>query len=200
MQVKSLNMFLRITPLLCLFYFLNAQIALPTFHAVHKPHTRTSGTPENPLQSSGLSISQHPSYWPYMMGYIFTPNVNGTITHIGGYFDGTKTTRLWQYSNGNLLASVSVSDPNYSWTYADITDVSVTAGTKYVVATAINGSGAARVNFFLDQLPNTYGNITINNSCYKSGNYDSDTYPSWTLENRTFYNWGMADITFVPDE
>ena len=188
----------RIIPILLLLSFINAQIALPTFHAVHKPHTTTSsGTPENPLQSAGLSISQR-SY-NYMMGYIFTPNVNGTITHIGGYFDGTKTTRLWQYSNGNLLASVSVSDPNYSWTYADITDVSVTAGTKYVVATAINGSGAARVSFS-DQLPNTYGNITINYSCYKSGSYDSDTYPSWTRENRNDYNWGMSDITFVPDE
>ena len=183
---------------------INAQIALPTFQAVHNPQSTTatlSGTPENPLQSSGLSITEYPSWWAYMMGYIFTPNVNGTITHIGGYFDGTKTTRLWQYSNGNLLASVSVPDPNYSWTYADITDVSVTAGTKYVVATAINGSGAANIRFASDQLPNTYGNITINYSCYRDGNYDSDTYPSyWSRENRTDYTWGMSDITFVPDE
>ena len=190
--------------LLLFFYSINAQIALPTFQAVHNPQSTTatlSGTPENPLQSSGLSISEYPSHWSYMMGYIFTPNVNGTITHIGGYFDGTKTTRLWQYSNGNLLASVSVSDPNYSWTYADITDVSVTAGTKYVVATAMNGSGGARVSFSSDRLPNDYGNITINYSCYRSGSYDSDTYPSyWTLENRTDYTWGMSDITFVPDE
>ena len=197
----------RTIPLLFFFYTINAQIALPTFQAVHKPHTTTStlsGTPENPLQSSlstGLSITQYPYYWTYMMGYIFTPNVNGTITHIGGYFDGTKTTRLWQYSNGNLLASVSVPDPNYSWTYADITDVSVTAGTKYVVATAINGSGAANIRFVSDQLPNTYGNITINYSCYRSGSYDSDTYPSyWTIENRTDYTWGLSDVTFVPDE
>ena len=194
----------RIIPLLFFLSFINAQIALPTFQAVHKPHSTTStlsGTPENPLQSSGLSIRQRPSNYNYMMGYIFTPNVNGTITHIGGYFDGTKTTRLWQYSNGNLLASVSVSDPNYSWTYADITDVSVTAGTKYVVATAMNGSGGARVSFSSDRLPNDYGNITINYSCYRSGSYDSDTYPSyWTLENRTDYTWGMSDITFVPDE
>jgi len=190
--------------LLLFFYSINAQIALPTFQAVHNPQSTTatlSGTPENPLQSSGLSISEYPSHWSYMMGYIFTPNVNGTITHIGGYFDGTKTTRLWQYSNGNLLASVSVPDPNYSWTYADITDVSVTAGTKYVVATAMNGSGGARVSFSSDRLPNDYGNITINYSCYRSGSYDSDTYPSyWTLENRTDYTWGMSDITFVPDE
>ena len=137
----------RILPLLLFLSGINAQIALPTFQAVHKTHSTTSGTPENPLQSSGLSITQYPTYWNYMMGYIFTPNVNGTITHIGGHFDGTKTTRLWQYSNGNLLASVSVPDPNYSWTYADITDVSVTAGTKYVVATAMNGSGSARVTF-----------------------------------------------------
>ena len=187
----------KLTLLLFSLSFINAQIALPTFHAVHKPHTTTSsGTPENPLQSAGLSISTQ-SY-NYMMGYIFTPNVNGTITHIGGYFDGTKTTRLWQYSNENLLASVSVPDPNYSWTYADITDVSVTAGTKYVVATAINGSGSARIRF-TDALPNTYGNITINYSCYRY-NYDSDTYPSWSREDRTDYNWGLSDVTFVPDE
>ena len=193
-------MLIRIIPLLFFFYVINAQIALPTFHAVHKPHSTTSGTPENPLQSSGLSPTHHSSSWSYMMGYIFTPNVNGTITHIGGYFDGTKTTRLWQYSNGNFLASVSVPDPNYSWTYADITDVSVTAGTKYVVATAMNNSGSANIRFVSDQLPNTYGNITINYSCYRSGNYNSDTYPSWTRENRTDYTWGMSDITFVPDE
>ncbi len=190
---------MRIIPLLFFLSFINAQIALPTFQAVHTPHSTTSGTPENPLQSSGLSIEQWPSAWNYMMGYIFTPNVNGTITHIGGHFDGTKTTRLWQYSNGAFLASVSVPDPNYSWTYADITDVSVTAGTKYVVATAMNNSGSARV-IFSDQLPNTYGNITINYSCYRSGGYNSDTYPSWTRENRTDFNWGMSDITFVPDE
>ena len=182
---------------------INAQIALPTFQAVHNPQSTTailSGTPENPLQSSGLTIVHRPSSWSYMMGYIFTPNINGTITHIGGYFDGTKTTRLWQYSNGNLLASVSVTDPNYSWAYSDIPDVSVTAGTKYVVATAINGSGAARTENLTDSFPNTYGNITINYSCYRSGNYDSDTYPSWTRETRTDYNWGLSDITFVPDE
>jgi len=184
---------------------INAQIALPTFQAVHNPQSTTailSGTPENPLQSSGISPQHFPSNWPYMMGYIFTPNVNGTITHIGGYFDGTKTTRLWQYSNGNLLASVSVPDPTYSWTYADITDVSVTAGTKYVVATAINGSGAARIRFADggSSLPNTYGNITINYTCYRSGNYDSDTYPSWSYEVERNWNFGLSDITFVPDE
>ena len=184
----------RIIPILLLLSFINAQIALPTFHAVHKPHTTTSsGTPENPLQSAGLSISQR-SY-NYMMGYIFTPNVNGTITHIGGYFDGTKTTRLWQYSNGNFLASVSVPDPNYSWTYADITDVSVTAGTKYVVATAMNGTGSAWITI---SLPITYGNITINYTCYRS-NYDSDTYPSWAQQTVTNINYGLSDITFVPD-
>ena len=32
----------RIVPLLLFFYFINAQIALPTFQAVHKPHTSSS--------------------------------------------------------------------------------------------------------------------------------------------------------------
>ena len=100
------------------------------------------------------------------------------------------------------MASVSVSDPNYSWTYADITDVSVTSGTKNVVATAINGSGAARIRFADggSSLPNTYGNITINYTCYRSGHYDSDTYPSWSYEVERNWNFGLSDITFVPDE
>ena len=172
-----------------------SQVALPTFQGAHR-----GGRPgENPLQSGGSSGITTGHTWDYLMGYRFTPVVNGTITQLGGYFDGTKTVYLWQRSNGSFLGSASISDPNYSWVYADITAVRITAGTEYVVAVAINGSGASR-NSFSNNLPNTYGNITINYSCYKSGSFNSTTYPSsWSQDAQTSYNWGRADITFVPD-
>ena len=173
-----------------------SQVALPTFQGAH----RAERPAENPLQSSGLSTDYTGGGWSYLMGYRFTPVVSGTITQLGGYFDGTKTVYLWQRSNGSFLGSASISDPNYSWVYADITAVRITAGTEYVVAAAINGSGGSRNNFSSDALPNIYGNITINYSCYKSGSFNSTTYPSsWDTETTTGHNWGRADITFVPD-
>ena len=174
---------------------LNAQVALPTFHGVHASVDKPA---ENPLQSSGLSADYQNQNYNYLMGYRFTPQINGKITQLGGYFDGTKTVYLWQRSNGSFLGSASISDPNNNWVYADITTVAVTAGTEYVVAVAVNSSGGSRNNFSGDNLPNTYGNITINYSCYVFGWSISTTYPSsWTSETRVDWNWGRADITFV---
>ena len=130
-----------------------------------------------------------------MMGYKFTPQANGKVTKLGGYFNGTKTLRLWRVSTEVLLASVSVSDPNNSWAYAAITDVTVTSGVQYLVAVALTGSGGAYKSG--RSYPTTYGNIRIDRCSYKQ-NYNSDTYPS-SLIDVTNYMYGMADITFVPD-
>jgi hypothetical protein len=194
----------RLTLLLFFLSFINAQMALPTFQGVHKPHTTTSGTPENPAQSSGLSTDLTGYGWHYLMGYRFTPQVGGTITQLGGLFDGTKNVYLWEWSSGNYLGSVSVSDPNNNWAYSDLSSaVSVTASTEYVVAVAVNGSGGARWRW-VPNLPNTYGNVTINSSVYKSGTFNSTTMPSsWNIGSSsayTSYMWGLADITFVPNE
>ena len=184
-----------IAEILCISCCLNAQVALPTFHGVH----RVDKPAENPLQSSGVPLYAHNQSYSYLMGYRFTPQVNGKITQLGGYFNGTKTVYLWQRSNGSFLGSVSI-NPNNNWAYADISTVAVTAGTEYVVAVAVNGSGGSTMSFSSDNLPNTYGNITINYSCYKSGsNFSSTTYPSWSSQTRVDYNWGRADITFVPN-
>ena len=77
--------------------FINAQIALPTFQGVHKPNAiaSASGTPENPLGSNMTPNYTNINSWNYMMGYGFTPQVNGTITQLGGYYNGAKTVRLW---------------------------------------------------------------------------------------------------------
>ena len=177
-----------------------AQMALPSFQAVHKPHSAASGTPENPLQSSGLSIGGTNIGWTYLMGYRFTPQTNGTVTQLGGYYNGTKTVYLWRWSDGLFLGSVSNTSSN-NWTYTNLeTAASLTSGTEYYVGVAINGSGGAYINRASSPLPATYGNIRINYSAYKQGNFSSNTMPtSWTRDNRTNYHWGMPDITFVPN-
>ena len=189
----------RIILLLFSLSFINAQIALPTFQAVHKPHTTSgdcNGTPETPLGSNLGSATGTGYSWSYIMGYKFTPQADGCITKLGGYFDGSKTARLWKVSSEELLAKVTVPDPNNSWTYADITPVTVTAGEQYFIGVSMGGSGGS-YKYLGDALPNTYGNIIIDIMAYRN-NYDSDTYPP-SMYSTNVYFYGMADITFVPD-
>ena len=192
-------MTIKMIPLLFFLSFINAQIALPTFQGVHTPQNTTSGTPENPLQSSGHSIYSSNHGWSYLLGYRFTPQVDGTITQLGGYYNGTKTVYLWRWSDGLYLGSVSNSSSN-NWTYTNLDNsVSVSSGTEYYVAVAINGSGGSyfrNINF-----PRTYGNIRVNYTAYKSGNFNSTTIPSsFDRSTRTDNTYGLPDITFVPDE
>ena len=182
--------------------FINAQIALPTFHGVHNVQntllsSNCSGSPETPWGSNCGGISGINNNWNYLMGYKFTPQADGCITKLGGYFDGDKVLRLWKISNGELLAKVTVSDPNYSWAYAEITSVSVTAGEQYYVGGFMAGSGAAYKSGV--GLPKTYGNIKIDYNCW-AYNHNSDTYPSsFGSGNQTNWLHGMVDITFVPE-
>ena len=177
-----------------------AQMALPSFQAVHKPHSAASGTPENPLQSSGLSLTGSNVGWNYLMGYRFTPQTNGTVTQLGGYYNGTKTVYLWRWSDGLFLGSVSNSSSN-NWTYTNLeTAASLTSGTEYFVGVALNNSGGAYIRAAGSGLPSTYGNIRINCSAYKYGSFSSNTMPtSWSNSTRTDYYYGLTDITFVPN-
>ena len=169
-----------------------SQVALPTFHGVQASADKPAETPWGSNAGSPTATNQS---WNYMMGYKFTPQASGKVTKLGGYFIGTKTLRLWKVSSGELLASVSV-DPNNSWAYADITNVTVTSGVQYFVAVALAGSGGAYKSG--RSYPTTYGNIRIDKCSYKSG-YNSDTYPSSFSNELTSTMYGMADITFVPD-
>jgi len=170
-----------------------SQVALPTFQGIHASADKPA---ETPWGSNAGSPTNTNNSWNYMMGYKFTPQANGTVTKLGGYFNGTKTLRLWRVSSGELLASVSVSDPNNSWAYAAITDVTVTSGVQYFVAVALAGSGGAHKSG--RSYPTTYGNIRID-KCSYIYNYNSDTYPSSISSEPTGTMYGMADITFVPD-
>ena len=168
-----------------------SQVALPTFQGAH----RAERPAETPWGSNAGSPTSTGHSWNYLMGYKFTPQANGKVTKLGGYFNGTKTLRLWRVSSGELLGKVSVSDNN-SWAYADITRVTVTSGVQYLVAAYLAGNGASYKSG--QSFPTTYGNIRIDSAIYKSG-YDSDTYPSSFTNELTSAMYGMADITFVPD-
>ena len=65
---------------------------------------------------------------------------------------------------------------------------------------SISINDGAYIDFGGDPLPNTYGNITINYTAYKSGSFNSTTMPtSFTQSTVTNRTYGMPDITFVPD-
>jgi len=195
-NIVLMNCLLNDTRFILIFLFIscsvNAQVALPTFQGAH----RAAKPAETPWGSNCGSPTGTNNTWNYMMGYKFTPQANGTVTKLGGYFNGTKTLRLWRVSSGELLASVSVSDPDNSWAYADITPVTVTSGVQYYVALYTNSNGGAYKSG--RSYPTTYGNIRIDKCSYKQS-YNSDTYPSSWSGEVTNYMYGMADITFVPD-
>ena len=190
--------FLKIIIVIISFIIFNGQIALPTFQGVNASLNTSSGMPENPLQSSERSVTGVNNGWSYLLGYRFTPQVNGTITQLGGYYNGTKTVYLWRWSDGFYIGSVSNSSSN-NWTYTDLgSSISVTSGTEYYVAVAINGSGGSYIRNL--NFPQTYGNIRVNYTAYKSGNFNSTTFPSsFTRSTRTDNTYGMPDITFIPN-
>ena len=191
--------FLKIIIVIFSFIISNGQIALPTFQGVNTSQSNSSGTTENPLQSTGLSPDYTNQPQNYLLGFTFTPQFNGTITQLGGYYNNTKAVYLWKFSDGSFLGSVSNSSSN-NWTYTDLeSPVSVTSGTEYYVAVAINGTSEGSRFRFYSSLPNTFGNITINRSYYKSGSFNSTTMPtSWSGNNQS-YTWGSPDITFIPN-
>lgn len=128
--------------------------------------------------------------WDYTMGYHFTPKRSGTITWLGGYFNGTKTVYLWNKSTGALLAQATVSSAN-GWGYANIDPVRVTAGTTYTVAVYLAGSGGS-YRYSITALPQTYGDITIEGTTWLVGNGRPTIDYAYNM-------YGQMDIGFVPD-
>jgi M6 family metalloprotease-like protein/uncharacterized repeat protein (TIGR01451 family) len=148
----------------------------------------TPVTGETPWKSNEHGTLYTNQSWDYTMGYMFTPKVDGQITKLGGFFNGKKTVYLWHYSSKSILAQTEVTSPN-NWSYTAIIPVNVKAGTNYFVGVYLAGSGGSYR--YPTSFPKTYGNITINSSCY---NYKFglpiSTY-CWT--NRMY---GQVDIEF----
>jgi uncharacterized repeat protein (TIGR02543 family) len=126
----------------------------------------------------------------YTMGYKFTPNTNGQITNLCGYFNGTKTVKLYD-SSYTILASASVTSSN-SWSCTSITPVSITSGSIYYVAVDLGGIGGCYQTSI--SLPAACGNIVINANVYQS---PSGTFNASHNEFTT-YMYGIADVVFSP--
>ena len=153
--------------------------------------TMTQRPPETPWQTNGSGTLQTDVAWNYNMGYQFVPQVSGKITKLGGFFNGTKTVRLYD-SSGSTLAFTDVTAAN-TWVYKAVNPVAVTAGQTYTVAVNLAGSGGSYRSLGTSPLPKTFGQIQILKSVYRA---TSDLIP--TSGNVTSM-YGQADIEFVPD-
>lgn len=130
--------------------------------------------------------------WNYAMGYHFTPNTNGFVTQLGGFFNGTKTVRLFDRQTGAVLAQATVTAAN-SWGYTSIPAVAVQAGRSYTVAVYLAGSGGS-YRSGVQALPRTYGNVRIDGSTYISTAGTAASARPTNLITTTMY--GQADIRF----
>jgi len=149
------------------------------------------GAAQNPLQTGGGAPPASANLFDNNLGYRFTPNTDGRITHLGCYRNdaNAKIVRLYRVSDGVELANASVTC-NSAWAYTALGGpVSVTAGASYVVAVR---SGADAWMDKVISTPITTGNVTINECRVGSA---SDLLPTG-IETSLMYGW--ADVKFEP--
>ncbi|MFH0925447.1 MAG: DUF4082 domain-containing protein [bacterium] len=144
---------------------------------------------QTPWQTNANGTLYINKNYNYTMGYHFTPNHDGQITKLGGFFNGTKAVFLWDKNTGHLLAQASVTSAN-NWSYTDITPVSVQAGRPYTVAVYLAGSGGSYRNAIIS-LPQVYKNITIEAATFVPG----EARPVNSLIPGMY---GQVDINFIP--
>ena len=144
-----------------------------------------------PLQSCESGSLHNDVTWNYTMGYQFTPTVNGQITKLGGFFDGTRTVKLYD-SNYNVLASASVTSAN-NWSYTAITPVSVSSGLVYYVVIDFAGGLGSYWSSLTNAYPFTCNNITIQTTVYQN---PSGTFNASHLTDPSLM-YGLADIEFT---
>lgn len=148
----------------------------------------SSGQPQTPWASNSGTPTTTIAAWNYVLGYHFTPLVDGNVNKLGGYFNGAKTVKLFNKTTGAVLATTTVTSSN-NWSFSSITPVAVTAGSSYTVAVYWGGSGYLSyeqlqpVNYF----PNTYGDITITASTTASTSSNPDIRPT---NNKTSAMYG----------
>ena len=61
--------------------------------------------PEYPWQDNATGTLYTNRNWNYALGYHFTPQVNGTINQLGGYFNGAKVVKLFNNHRGVVGAN-----------------------------------------------------------------------------------------------
>lgn len=146
-----------------------------------------------PWQDSASGTNVVNVNWPYAMGYHFTPQVDGQVSALGGFFNGTKTVRLFDFVTGTLLAEAQVTAAN-EWNYTDIDPVAVQAGHPYTVAVYLAGSGGS-YRYGVDDYPISVGGIQIDATTWIYTGSEPDARPVYSYSN--YYMFGQADIRFV---
>ena len=130
----------------------------------------------------------------YAMGYHFRPQTDGWARELGGFFNGTKTVRLFERASGRLLAESTLSAAN-DWTYSAISPVPLESGKEYTVAVYLAGSGGSYYSF--PGIPATSGGIEVLASTYVSTSSNPSARPVNEIA-RPMY--GQADIGFEAAE
>lgn len=166
----------------------NSLLSVDATGAVRVSSTTTTVTAQ-PFKSQNTATPSSSSS-NYTMGYNFTPTVNGKVTQLGVRCTaGSYTMDLWTTSGTNLATTTVNATGTAQWVYGNITPVSLTAGTSYVVS-AYSPNGYYCYQSFT--MPVTAGGVTINDSQYNGNN--GHTFPNSTSTTTTMY--GEADITF----
>ena len=145
-----------------------------------------------PWQSNASGMLLTDLIWPdYNAGYDFTPQVDGQINQLGGFYNGSKIVRLYDAESGDTLAAAEVAAAN-DWSYTSIAPVDVIAGHRYSVAVTTEFRGASMYfGLGFPMFPKTYDDITIERAVWGLG----EALPTFELVNQM---WGQADIGFVP--
>ncbi|MBI2870760.1 MAG: DUF4082 domain-containing protein [Candidatus Omnitrophica bacterium] len=147
---------------------------------------------QTPWETNNNGILRTGYAWNYAMGYHFTPQVDGLISHLGGRFNGTKKVKLFNKGTGALLASADVTSMNYNWARTVIRPLPVKKGVQYTVAVYLAGSGGAYQSLN-PPLPQTYEDIRIDGATHAYTGNDPNARPTINLTN---YIYGQVDVTF----
>lgn len=150
------------------------------------------GTVIEPWRENEMGTLSTGLGWDYAMGYHFTPQVDGNIVALGGFFSGTKTVRLFDRATGAQLAE-SVITSNNAWRYSTMAPIVVRAGTTYTVAVYLDGSGGSYRHNLGFSFPQTFGDVRIEGSTYAYTGFNPDNIPTNTI---TSVMYGQVDVRF----
>ena len=142
------------------------------------------------LQTCDTSYKHGYNGWSYIMGYQFTPQLDGAVTKLCAYVSGTKTVKIWD-SSYSELASASVTASG-NWACTSISPLNVKKSNNYYVGVCLAGGYG-----YYDYLstPLTCKNISVDYSFYylTSG---CSLVSGATPNSNAMY--GLADIEFDP--
>lgn len=122
------------------------------------------------------------------MGYNFTPETDGFVTALGGFFNGTKVVSLFEVGVAEPLATVDVTSNN-SWGYTEIEPIFVELTRQYSVVVYLDGEGGSVVTNV--NLPMSSGGVSIDSTTF--------AYEGYPPTTETIIMFGQADIMFTPE-